>query len=59
MHTGVAARGSGLTGFGDAAVLKPMTLEAFKASGILKVLTPTQAVDMFNTMLAKTPVEHS
>lgn len=46
------------TGFGDAAVLKPMTLEAFKASGILKVLTPTQAVDMFNTMLTKAPVEH-
>jgi alkanesulfonate monooxygenase SsuD/methylene tetrahydromethanopterin reductase-like flavin-dependent oxidoreductase (luciferase family) len=46
------------TGFGDAALLKPMTLEAFKASGTLRVLTPGQAIDMFNTMLTKTPVEH-
>jgi alkanesulfonate monooxygenase SsuD/methylene tetrahydromethanopterin reductase-like flavin-dependent oxidoreductase (luciferase family) len=46
------------TGFGDEAVLKPMTLEAFKASGILKILTPAQAIDMFNRMLARTPVEH-
>jgi alkanesulfonate monooxygenase SsuD/methylene tetrahydromethanopterin reductase-like flavin-dependent oxidoreductase (luciferase family) len=46
------------TGFGDEAVLKPMTLEAFKASGILKILTPGQAIDMFNTMLEKAPVEH-
>ena len=45
------------TGFEDA-VLKPMTLEAFKASGILSILTPSQAIDMFNNMLAKAPVEH-
>jgi hypothetical protein len=46
------------TGFGDTARLKPMTLEAFKASGILKILTPSQAIDMFNSMLAKAPIEH-
>jgi alkanesulfonate monooxygenase SsuD/methylene tetrahydromethanopterin reductase-like flavin-dependent oxidoreductase (luciferase family) len=45
------------TGFA-AASLKPMTLEAFKASGILRILTPAQAIDMFNEMLAKAPVEH-
>jgi alkanesulfonate monooxygenase SsuD/methylene tetrahydromethanopterin reductase-like flavin-dependent oxidoreductase (luciferase family) len=46
------------TGFGDTARLKPMTLDAFKASGILKILTPSQAIDMFNGMLAKAPIEH-
>jgi alkanesulfonate monooxygenase SsuD/methylene tetrahydromethanopterin reductase-like flavin-dependent oxidoreductase (luciferase family) len=46
------------TGMGDKALLKPMTLEAFKASGILKIVTPGQAIDMFNAMLAKAPVEH-
>lgn len=45
------------TGFADSA-LAPMTLEAFKASGILRILTPGQAVDMLNGMLAKAPVEH-
>ena len=42
----------------DGALLKPMTLEAFKASGILRILTPGQAIDTFNNMLAKAPVEH-
>jgi alkanesulfonate monooxygenase SsuD/methylene tetrahydromethanopterin reductase-like flavin-dependent oxidoreductase (luciferase family) len=46
------------TGFGDEAVLKPMPLEKFKASGILQILTPEQAIAMFNRMLAKAPVEH-
>jgi alkanesulfonate monooxygenase SsuD/methylene tetrahydromethanopterin reductase-like flavin-dependent oxidoreductase (luciferase family) len=46
------------TGFGDNALLKPMTLEAFKNSGILNILTPSQAIEMFKTMLSKTPVEH-
>jgi alkanesulfonate monooxygenase SsuD/methylene tetrahydromethanopterin reductase-like flavin-dependent oxidoreductase (luciferase family) len=45
------------TGFDDT-LLKPMTLEAFKASGILRILTPGHAIDMFNEMLAKAPVEH-
>ena len=46
------------TGFGEGALLKPMTLEAFKASGILSVLTPAQAIEMLNRMRAKAPVEH-
>jgi alkanesulfonate monooxygenase SsuD/methylene tetrahydromethanopterin reductase-like flavin-dependent oxidoreductase (luciferase family) len=46
------------TGFGDTALLKPMTLEAFKTSGILSILTPGQAIDMFNGMLSKAAVEH-
>lgn len=45
------------TGFADSA-LAPMTLEAFKTSGILKVLTPGEAIDMFNRMRSKAPVEH-
>jgi alkanesulfonate monooxygenase SsuD/methylene tetrahydromethanopterin reductase-like flavin-dependent oxidoreductase (luciferase family) len=44
------------TGFD--ATLKPMTLEAFKTSGILKIMTPDQAIDMFKTMLSKAPIEH-
>lgn len=46
------------TGMGDKTLLKPMTLEEFKASGILSILTPSQAIEMFNDMLAKAPVEH-
>jgi alkanesulfonate monooxygenase SsuD/methylene tetrahydromethanopterin reductase-like flavin-dependent oxidoreductase (luciferase family) len=46
------------TGMGDKALLKPMTLEAFKASGILSILTPAQAIRLFTDMLAKAPVEH-
>lgn len=45
------------TGF-DGTLLKPMTLEAFKASGILRILTPGEAIDMFSAMLSKVPVEH-
>ncbi len=46
------------TGMGDATLLKPMTLEAFKKSGILQVLTPAEAIALFNAMRAKAPVEH-
>jgi hypothetical protein len=46
------------TGFADKALLKPMSLEAFKTSGILTILTPGLAIDMFNKMLAKAPVDH-
>ena len=46
------------TGFGDTAHLKPMTLEAFKTGGILSILTPGQAIEMFNSVLSKVPVEH-
>ena len=44
--------------FGDEALLAPMSLEAFKASGILRILTPGQAIDLLNNMLSKAPVEH-
>jgi hypothetical protein len=46
------------TGMGDTTLLKPMTLEAFKKSGILHVLTPPEAIALFNDMRAKAPVEH-
>jgi alkanesulfonate monooxygenase SsuD/methylene tetrahydromethanopterin reductase-like flavin-dependent oxidoreductase (luciferase family) len=46
------------TGFADQTLLKPMSLEAFKTSGILRILTPSQAIEMFNQMLSKAPVEH-
>ena len=45
------------TGLADAS-LKPMTLEAFKKSGILRILTPARAIDLFNQMLSRVPVEH-
>jgi alkanesulfonate monooxygenase SsuD/methylene tetrahydromethanopterin reductase-like flavin-dependent oxidoreductase (luciferase family) len=48
----------GSTGLGDSALLRPMTLEAFRSSGILRILTPSQAIELFNRMLAKAPVEH-
>jgi alkanesulfonate monooxygenase SsuD/methylene tetrahydromethanopterin reductase-like flavin-dependent oxidoreductase (luciferase family) len=37
---------------------KPMSLEAFKASGILTILTPDQAIDHFRQLQARVPVEH-
>lgn len=46
------------TGVADETLIQPMTLEAFKASGIMRILTPSQAIEMFNRMLSKAPVEH-
>jgi alkanesulfonate monooxygenase SsuD/methylene tetrahydromethanopterin reductase-like flavin-dependent oxidoreductase (luciferase family) len=46
------------TGMGEETVLRPMSLEAFKSSGILSIRTPGQAIDLFNRMLSKAPVEH-
>jgi alkanesulfonate monooxygenase SsuD/methylene tetrahydromethanopterin reductase-like flavin-dependent oxidoreductase (luciferase family) len=46
------------TGMGNETLLQPMTLQAFKASGILKILTPEQAIEMFNAMLSRGHVEH-
>jgi alkanesulfonate monooxygenase SsuD/methylene tetrahydromethanopterin reductase-like flavin-dependent oxidoreductase (luciferase family) len=46
------------TGIGDGGLLKPMSLDAFKTSGILSILTPAQAIAMFEGMRAKAPVEH-
>jgi alkanesulfonate monooxygenase SsuD/methylene tetrahydromethanopterin reductase-like flavin-dependent oxidoreductase (luciferase family) len=38
--------------------LKPMSLERFKTSGILNIMTPDQAIDHFRAMQARIPVEH-
>ncbi|MFP5307286.1 MAG: LLM class flavin-dependent oxidoreductase [Gammaproteobacteria bacterium] len=46
------------TGMGDQTLLKAMTLDEFKRSGILRILTPAQAIDMLTKMRAKAPVEH-
>jgi hypothetical protein len=35
-----------------------MDLEAFKASGILQILSPDHAIARFRKMLERTPVEH-
>lgn len=42
----------------DNPTLRPMSLEDFKTSGILKILTPGQAIDYFKAMQARIPVEH-
>lgn len=42
----------------DDVSLRPMSLEAFKASGILRILTPGQAIDRLRAMRARMPVEH-
>lgn len=49
--------GKGAIGL-DAPALKPMSLDAFKASGILEVLTPDEAVAHFTGLHARTGVEH-
>jgi alkanesulfonate monooxygenase SsuD/methylene tetrahydromethanopterin reductase-like flavin-dependent oxidoreductase (luciferase family) len=46
------------SGLEDGAVLKPMSLDEFKASGILQILTPDKAVEHFKAMQARIPVEH-
>lgn len=38
--------------------LEAMSLEAFKASGIMRVLTPGEAIDMFRNMTERAPVDH-
>ncbi len=43
---------------GEFAILKPMTLEEFKASGKVRIMTPGEAIDFINGMLARAPVEH-
>ncbi len=42
----------------DATTVKPMDLETFKSSGILHVLTPAEAIALFDDMRSKAPVEH-
>lgn len=40
------------------ALLKPMTLEAFMSSGMLRILTPTQAIAKLEKVHARAPLEH-
>jgi hypothetical protein len=42
----------------EGALLKPMSLEKFKRSGILQIWTPAQAIDKFKAMQARMPIEH-
>ena len=42
----------------DGTALEPMSLDAFKASGILQIWTPGEAIDRFRAMQARIPVEH-
>ena len=42
----------------DNPALRPMSLERFKTSGILQILTPRQAIAHFKAMQARLPVEH-
>jgi alkanesulfonate monooxygenase SsuD/methylene tetrahydromethanopterin reductase-like flavin-dependent oxidoreductase (luciferase family) len=46
------------TGFGEEVSLKPMTLEQFKTSGKLRVLTPSEAIAFFTNLLSTEPAEH-
>lgn len=46
------------TGLSDQALLAPMSLEQFKQSGILQILTPDAAIEMLEGLRAKAPVEH-
>ena len=38
--------------------MKPMSLEKFKASGTLQVMTPDQAITMFKGLQARMPLDH-
>lgn len=42
----------------DNPMLKPMSLDAFKASRILHIATPAKAIDYFTRMRERMPVEH-
>jgi alkanesulfonate monooxygenase SsuD/methylene tetrahydromethanopterin reductase-like flavin-dependent oxidoreductase (luciferase family) len=42
----------------DSTALEAMSLDAFKASGILQIWTPEEAVAKFKAMQARIPVEH-
>jgi hypothetical protein len=42
----------------DNAAIQPMDLDAFKASGILQILTPDEAIAHFRRLREKAPVEH-
>lgn len=42
----------------DDVAIKPMDLDSFKASGIMQILTPDEAIAYFRRLLEKAPVEH-
>ncbi|MFC0685518.1 LLM class flavin-dependent oxidoreductase [Novosphingobium clariflavum] len=42
----------------DDPAMKAMDLESFKASGALRILTPTEAIDHFRRLREQAPVEH-
>jgi alkanesulfonate monooxygenase SsuD/methylene tetrahydromethanopterin reductase-like flavin-dependent oxidoreductase (luciferase family) len=42
----------------ETATLKSMTMEQFKAGGIVQILTPGEAIDRFKAMQARMPIEH-
>lgn len=42
----------------DDPALKPMDLDAFKQSGILQILTPSEAIAKFKAMQQRMPLEH-
>lgn len=46
------------TGMSEDTRLEPMTLEEFATSGTLSILTPGEAIAMFQDMRAAAPVEH-
>jgi alkanesulfonate monooxygenase SsuD/methylene tetrahydromethanopterin reductase-like flavin-dependent oxidoreductase (luciferase family) len=45
-------------GVSDNRSLETMSLEAFKASGIMRVLSPGEAIDLFRSMQERAPVDH-
>lgn len=42
----------------DEVAIRPMDLDAFKASGILQIMTPDEAIAHFRRLQEKAPVEH-
>ena len=45
-------------GVSDTRALEQMSLDAFKASGIMRVLSPGEAIDLFRSMQETAPVDH-
>ncbi|BFM07535.1 LLM class flavin-dependent oxidoreductase [Halioxenophilus aromaticivorans] len=46
------------SGVDNTKLLKAQSLDEFIASGVLQIKTPTQAIEYFQNMLTRTPVEH-
>jgi hypothetical protein len=43
---------------GKRAMFEPMSLEDFKKSNTMKIMTPDEAIAMFKNLAATVPVEH-